>query len=155
MKLLTALLLIASASLVLGQTQVYSETDTEILSSASTALTLQVTSTTNRTIILVGAYVYCSAACTLTIEKSGTAATATAIAPVKLNSASSDPVASVFKNSDVGVGSVIGTYTISAGSGVGIDLSSVVLPKKVADNLTLRIGSMTGTVNLVLQHRES
>lgn len=46
------------------------------------------------------------------------------------------------------------TYALGAGGWASLDLSNFILPGGVADNLTLRTNSITGTVQLQLTWRE-
>ena len=103
----------------------------------------------------VGARVQCSVECNLTLERDGTAATTTAATPVALLPQAPAAVTKAFVASNVGAGSVVGRYTITAGDWERIDLTRFRLfGLGTAKNLTLRFASMTGTVKVIILFTE-
>lgn len=156
-KLVAALLFVAP---FFGQTTnpdkdaLFSTAKTTTLTAAAEVLTVQHTATTNRTLTFRYAYIYCSVACTVALERSGTAATSTTNAIVNNNpnnTFAQTTTATAYSTSNVGAGSVVNTYQVAAGAFQSIDLTNFILPSGIADNLTLRTNSITGTVQLQLQ----
>lgn len=137
--------------------QRFTTTKTTSLSSAAEILTVQHTVKSTKSIAFLTGYAYCSADCTISLERSGTAATTTANTIVNLNPTNvfaQTTTAVAYNTSNVGVGSVINIYNIPGGSFVSIDLSLFQLPGGVADNLTLRSSSISGTVTVQLTWQE-
>jgi hypothetical protein len=131
----------------------FSTAKTTSLTAAAEVLTVQHTVNTNRTVAFKNAYLYCSVACTVTLERNGTAASSTANTIVNDNPANTfaqTTTASAFNTSNVGTGTVVNVYQIGAGGFLSLDLSNFILPAGVADNLTLRSNSITGTVQFQL-----
>ncbi len=95
----------------------------------------------------------CSVACTITLERDGTAATTTALTPAPLNPESGPSTAVAFSASNVGSGTVLAQYTIPAGGQIAVNLAGKQLYSGV-ENLTLRSSSITGTVTLNIQWTE-
>lgn len=105
----------------------------------------------------VSAYLYCSVACTVTLERGGTAASSTALAIVNVNPRNPNKqstTSQAYSSSNVGVGTIINTYTIGAGNFVSIDLSLSQMLGGVADNFTFRTSSITGTAAIQLMWYE-
>jgi len=127
------------------------------LTAAAEVLTVQHPATAKKSVRFISALIFSTVAATVALERNGTAATSTAQAPVACNPADvnvSTVEASGFNTSNVGTGTVINTYQIAANTYYQIDLSLFQLPAGVADNLTLRTNSITGTVNLQILFRE-
>ncbi len=151
------LLLLAIALPLAAQTPTYTATQTTSLSSAAEVITIQAPGAANtrptKLITLAGVSVYCSVACTVTIERDGTAATTTALTPASLDYHFPVALATTYHSSNVGTGTVLSSYAIAAMATAVIDLSSKQLLSG-GDNLTLRTSSITGTVVINLQWTE-
>lgn len=128
-----------------------------VLAGAAEVLTVHLPSTSTRTVAFTEGWVYCSVACTFTLERDGTAPTTTPLTVKKVNAnisgdtaASNDALA--FHTSNVGASTVLNTYNVPAGGTFPIDLSDKgLLP---GENLTLRTSSITGTARLTLKWKE-
>ena len=122
----------------------------------SNVITIQQPAADARVTSFLWVYVECDVDCTATIERDGTAATATAVTPSKLNTANvrgdSIPAASAtaYRSSDVGVGTVLGPaggYSIVAGDWRVIDMRGKVLAGTgTGKNLSVRIESASAGV---------
>src|SRR5574342_237649 len=86
--------------------QVFIATKQTSLSGAAEVITVQQPASNAKTVSFIGAYVDCSVACTITLERDGSAATATTLTPVALNSGTA--TATAWSGSDVGAGTVLG-----------------------------------------------
>lgn len=86
----------------------------------------------------------------VTIERNGTAATATSMTAVGLNTSLS-PTATVYRNSDVGVGTVVTKVSMTTGNNYG-DLTTSVLAagQATVQNFTVRTGNLTGVLRITL-----
>lgn len=132
MRILVALAFCA----VLGAQQrgVYTHARTTAGTSEKVTLHLP-TASSNRTVRLVGVMVYCATACTAPLSRDGTAPTVTAATATKLNASAATPAVVPYNASDVGSGTAIKTYRISAGQDLVIDLSQkTMLP---GNNITI------------------
>lgn len=131
-----------------------------VLAASSAATTVQVPANTARWVVFRAAYVWCSVDCTVTVERDGTAATATALAVKKLNPAASwvaTPSSVAFRSSDVGAGTVVSPKIyIAANSQEVIDLSKFVFEsgRGTVQNLTIRTTSITGTARTAITFEE-
>lgn len=148
--------------------QRFTTTKTTTLSGAAEVITIQHGATwtnaagntvTTKNVRFISAYLYSTVAATITLERSGTAATSTAQTISNLNP--NNPLVNVttsqaFNTSNVGVGTVMGVYQFNATtiSPQIIDLSAYQLPAGVADNLTFRTNSITGTVQIMVVWQE-
>lgn len=127
------------------------------LSTAAQVLTVQHPATANKTLKFLSGYMYCSVSCTITLERSGTAATSTAATIVNLNPASTNKkatTAQAYRTSNVGTGTVIWTYQLPATGVLTIDLQEFQINSSTADNFTLRSNAVTGDVALGLTWQE-
>jgi hypothetical protein len=106
-----------------------------------------------KTIALKGFDVTCSVACTVTLERDGAAATATTQAIVQLNGEYAISTANAYAASNVGVGTVLAQYSLTAGGQIAISLAGKQLYSGT-ENITIRTSSITGTVNTNLQWTE-
>ena len=150
-----------AASLVAQQLQhQYLVEHEAVLVASPAATTVQVPANTARWVVFRAAYVWCSVDCTVTIERDGTAATATALAVKKLNPAASwvaTPSSAAFRSSDVGVGTVVSPkINITANTQQVIDLSKFVFEasRNAVQNLTIRTTSITGTARTAITFEE-
>lgn len=127
----------------------YIATKATTLSNAAEVVTIQQPASGSRTVHFHGAYVSSSVACAITVERDGTAATATALTAVPFNSTTPAAKATPFSGSDVGTGTVIGRYDIAAGGSVSIDLSDKQLfGDGTSKNLSIRTSSISGDVKI-------
>lgn len=125
------------------------------LSAAAEAITVQQPTTLARTLRFSAAWVDCSVACTVTISRNGTAASSTALTPVPLNVGSAAAAATGWRSSNVGAGTVIGTFALPAGAGTPVNLSGVVLTGNGnTKNVTVSVASLTGTVHIMIRWTE-
>lgn len=143
---LAALLLLASC----GFAQNYVVTKQTSLSGAAEVITVQQPATGSRQVSFKSAFVDCSVACTVTLERNGTAATATTLAVRNVNPGELAASAVAFSSSNVGTGTVLGTASLVAGGAVIFDLTGINFAQgSVANNnLTIRTSSITGTVDI-------
>lgn len=154
------LLCLAIAAPLLAQPRAlntYTATCTLTLSSSAAACTIQQPASNARNVQLVSAYVYSTAAITITQERNGTAATATGVTETAVNPDISDTnTANVFTASDVGSGTTIATaIPIAASSSQTLDLSDIQLRGSgTSKNYTIRTSSATATVTVIIKWRE-
>lgn len=155
-RLLGVLVLVcASAGIALGQNfTVYKET---VLSGTAEVITIQQPATGARTVRPGVAYLYCSVACAITIERNGAAATSTTLAVVDPNRTGAVPNFTAWSGSNVGTGTVIGRIRFSTGGGfIPLDLSNILMiGNGTAINLTLRTDAVTGIVIFMISVTES
>jgi hypothetical protein len=151
MKALIAAVLLAIPALAQGTYWVEVETS---LSGAAEVVTLHRPSTGARAVQPTDAVVYCSVACTFTVERDGTAPTATAVSIVKTNSTQSAATATAWKQpNNVGTAArVLPKNQVLAGSSTAIELDDHSLQK--GENITIRTSSITGTARIMIRFRE-
>lgn len=140
------LLLLLSVS-CFGQAPTYTAFYESNLTASATALTIQQPATPLRTARIVGAMVYCSAACTITLEHATTGATTTALAGAAVSPGYSAPTILARRDSNVAAGTVVTKYTVGAGETKAIE-SAMVLQLAANYSMTLRSAVMTGTVRI-------
>jgi hypothetical protein len=152
------LLLVGSCALLQAQA-FYSVNKTTTTSSSAEVITIQQpNSGASKIIRFVSISIACSADCTYTIERNGSAATAasTPITPSAANPGV-DPVSTVlaFSNSDATVGTVVTRDSITAGGFRIINLSYMYF-RGIGNNqnLTVRTGSFTGTTDINIGYTE-
>jgi hypothetical protein len=150
------LLYFVATSQAFGQTTPspgsFMATRTTTLSGAAEVITIQTATTAPRLLHFRGLAIYCSVACDVTLERDGTAATATSFSIVPINQRYPASVAAAYRSSDVGTGTVLSTYSLTAGGLLPLDLTDkYVYP---GENLTLRTSSITGTVRITFQWEE-
>ena len=128
---------------------------TTALSSTAEVITIQQPSSGAKLVEFKSAYIDCSVACTVTLERGGNGATTSALTAVSITSGSI-PVALAFSGSDVGTGTVLQVSTLSAGGYIVFDLSGINLLARndPSQNFTLRTSSMTGTVHVTVKWTE-
>ena len=159
----TRLLLLAALTAFGSFGQDYVLTREVALSAAADAVTIQQPASDAARLVqfggltatgeMRGAYISCSAECSVTLEHSGTAATATTATPSPLPGAPAAKT-TAFVASDVGVGTVIGRYTIPASSQHVVGIGVVLSGPGTGKNVTLRVASMTGTVKYTWVYSE-
>lgn len=138
---------------VFGQGFVVQKTTS--LSGAAEVITVQQPATGSRRVLFNAAYVDCSVACTVTLERSGTPATATALTVNRINAGETAPSVLAFSGSDVGAGTVLSVISLSAGGSTVIDLTAMKWEKgTTTTNMSLRTSSITGTVHITIQFSE-
>ena len=137
----------------------YTATCTLSVSGAEKACTVQQPASGARTVQFVSAYVHSTVAVSLTQERNGTAATATAVTEAALNPDISETnAANAFTDSDVGAGTVVAgseSIKVAADSYVVLDLQDIQMRGAgTAKNYTIRTSAVTGTVTIVIVWRE-
>lgn len=145
MKRLIALL-VSTCACALAQDYVVTRDVT--LASSADAVTIQQPSSNSRVVRGAKVFIRCIAACDVTIEREGTAATTSAVTPVAVNPSTSNAAhVTAFVASDVGVGTVVARDSIPANGFTIFDMSKVTLNGSgTSKNFTIRIASMTGRV---------
>jgi hypothetical protein len=117
------------------------------LVAAVPVFTIQAPAGSSKAAYLRNAQLYSSVDATIQMEKNGTAATATTITAVPLNS-NGTPIATSYKSSDVGAGSALAKVELKAGIPQPIDLSWSTFPRNsdTVQNFTFRgTSAITGT----------
>lgn len=148
------IILFSIAAGAVAQTNVYSVFREESPTGAATALTIQQPASPTKNATILGAYIYCSAACTATLEHTGTPATNTEVTPDPNTPGSPAATIRAFRSSDVGSGTTKNKYAIVAGGYVLLEFNGTQLTRTAAANYTIRIAGMTGTVYLLWMWRE-
>jgi hypothetical protein len=141
---------------VLGAQTLFTESQSATLVSAAQVVTVQQPASASMQVVFQGAYIYCSVACSWTLERNGTAATSTTQTPTQVNPTTNiAATATGWVSSNVGVGTVIGNYSLGAGQSLSINLAGVFMTGNgTGSNLTLRSSSVTGTTNCIIQWTE-
>lgn len=152
-----ALGILAAASAWAQQTTTYMVHKQTALTSAAEVVTIQQPSSGSKRVIFLSAYFDCSVACSFTLERNGTAASATTLTVNNLNLGETPPTTTAWSGSNVGNGTVLATYTCAAACSLPIDLTGLVFPpsNSTATNVTLRSSSITGTVDILFKYQES
>lgn len=150
-RLLLILLACCVPSFAASETYIYLREVT--LSSSTDKLTIQQPATVIRGVEFVGGSIYCSVACTVTMDRTGTAATTTAATPTKLNSISSASSVSIYTASNAGTGTTITKFVIAAGQTLPIDLRETWI-SAANGNINFTTSSITGDVKIFLMWRE-
>ncbi len=129
----------------------------DLTSTAAIVSVQQPTSSAAGVVRITDVYVYCSAACTFTLERTGTAATATTATVVPINVGQAAARVTAWTASNAGAGTVLGTYALAAGGSKSFPLNlalvgtaTVAQPK----NFTVRTAAVTGTVHIIIAVRE-
>lgn len=132
-------------------------------SSAASVLTVQHPANVNKTYKYWGAYMYCAAACTVALERGGTVATTTVLTPLNANPNNVNAqvsTANCYSASNVGVGSILEFYNLSAGQFISLDFFQsnnqglYISPSGILDNITLRTSSISSSCTLKLMWEE-
>ncbi len=154
---LIRLLLLFSIAIVGYSQAVFTVSKTTALSGSAEVITVQQPATTGKVVRGIGAYMDSTAACSITIERNGTAATTTTLVPANLNTDQPVATTTAYSASNVGTGTVVSRATVGAGGWLFIDLSRLyMLPGAgTGTNFTLRTGSCTATVNIILTYTEN
>lgn len=132
---------------------VFSYEKATTLSGTAEVVTIHLAAGSQRTVTFIAASVYCSVACTATIERNGVAPTATVGAPSGDWAGGSIVASAVpYYSSNVGSPTVGKTYSIDAGQERAINMTNVGL--RAGQNITIRTSSITGNVRIFLEWRE-
>lgn len=147
-KVILAALLLLPCSFGSG---VYTYEKSTTLSSAAETVTIHLPTGSNGTVKFLGASVYSSVATSFTLERDGSAPTATAVTPAEMNGGATGE-ARAYHTSNVGSSTTIKTYNVFAADEKRIDLPEKGLT--AGQNLTIRTASMTGSVRIFIQWME-
>ena len=132
---------------------VYTASKTTVLSGTAEVITVQQPATGSKIVRFISAFIDSTAACAITIEKDGTAATGTALTPAPVLTGQVASAATAFYSSDVGSGTVITRASIPADGSIVVDLSRIsMVGNNKGMNLTVRTASCTGTVDIVITY---
>ena len=101
-------------------------------------ITIQQPASPTRTVTFEGALFTTGAACTITLEINGTAATGTALTVRKLNTKAPAATATGWYASDAGTGTVIHKYELTAVGTYPINKAGLALGPVAAQNFTFR-----------------
>lgn len=148
-----------TAAPVLGQISYVAQKSTS-LSAAAEVITVQqpAPSSTNKLAQLKTAFVACSVACTVTLERNGTFASATTLATRNVNTNEAASTLTAWSSSNVGTGIVLQVAPIAAGGYLVFDLSNPSINLKpfigTSENFTIRISSITGTAYITINWTE-
>lgn len=116
-------------------------------------LTIQQPASGARPAELVSGFYQCDAAATVTQSRNGTAATATTLTPVNMSGGGA-PGQTVWKDSDVGAGTVVLAFACAAGEKGKLDLVGVsLLGSGTAINYSLAVSAGTGVVGVNWRQR--
>lgn len=158
MRALLLLLLTAAAWAQPRQLNTFTATCALSVSGSAKACTVQQPATGAKNAQLVSAYVHSTVAVALTLERDGTAATATGVTEAALNSAGGTPTVTGFTDSDVGSGTVIAgasSIKLPADGSTTLDLEDIQMRGNgTAKNFSIRTSAVTGTVTIVIKWRE-
>lgn len=151
------LILFALPIISFGQ-QAYIAQKSQSLSAAAAVITVQQPATGGRSVEFKSAYVGCSVACTVTLERNGanTFASTTALTVANVNPNEVAASATAFYDSNVGTGTVLNIVQIAAGSFIVFDLTGVYLPAAGGKgaNMTLRTSAITGNTDISIKWTE-
>jgi hypothetical protein len=152
---LMLLTLLACASMFAQQQHYYVAYKATSLSTAVEKVTIQQPAASARRVIVDSAIVYCSAACTLTFSRGGTAATTTALAPAALSPNSPTVTVTAFHTSNAGAGTVLFLRSLAAGTEAEFDLKGVAMSGPgTTQNFSIATASMSGDVRITIKWRE-
>ena len=121
------------------------------------AVTVQQVANSNRILHFKTAYVECTVACTVTVERNGSAATSTEATPTPVNATSEAAVSKAFVASNVGSGTAISpAYSVAANGSIVLDMTAVYLYTAVTtDNVSIKIASASGNYKVLIQYEET
>ncbi len=126
------------------------------LSATAGVVTVQQPASAGRNVQFVWASVFCSVTCYYTLERDGTAATATSATVVKINPDARAATATAWTASDAGAGTVIGHFGNLNGGLQSFNLDDKTFHSDgTAINFTIRIVSLTGDVKVVIAWKEN
>lgn len=126
----------------------YSSTTTLSLTGAGGAVTIQVPASTNKTVYLQSITITSTVDLTITQEKDGSTATATAVTPVLLNSTTGTPVATFYTGSNTTGGATVPPVNVKANISSPLDMSFTAFRRNITavQNFTWRVPTTTATV---------
>lgn len=151
MRLLLTLLIFAGSALA----QEFVLIREEVLSGATAVVTVQQPAANGRRVNFRSAWIDTTADIVVTIERNGTAASATSTTPAPLNPPGTSTALGYYA-SNVGVGTVVSKFACKADSICTVDLSRLVMSGSgTGKNLTIRIASTTATVHIGIAWAES
>lgn len=132
-------------------TQAYYDYNVNASLTSAGVWTVQQPSTVTKTASFVGMTITSTVPLTFTLERDGTAASTTAGTVTQINPSNAASTMNVYSASNVGTGTVMGTYSVQAGVPFSLDLSPQILWKQqTGRNLTVRTSSVTASVQLVV-----
>jgi hypothetical protein len=123
-------------------------------------LTIQQPASGSKRVRFISAYVYCSAGCTVTQSRNGTAATSTSLTVGKINpeSTPNGPTATAWHTSNVGSGTSIGgNLTLDSTNAYQaiLDLDGIyMMDDGTAINYTIAVSATSGTNRIVIKWEE-
>lgn len=119
------------------------------LSASAEVITMQQPASGAKNVQFDAISVWCSAECTFTIERDGTAGTVGSQLGFNINDGTS-PTVNAFASSDVGAGSkILIKHTVSANTSQSFDMKDVrFFGSGTSKNVSVRFASMTGTVRV-------
>jgi hypothetical protein len=131
-------------------TRVYSAFYAATPTGGETVLTIQQPATGARDIRFLAASVYCSVACTASLEMNGSAASSATTTATKLDSRAPAAASVIYAASNSTGGTVINQYEIAAGSQVAVEGIGLVMGANVASkqNISIRISAISGSANI-------
>jgi len=152
MKRLLILMLFAVTAFGQNARGIYTAEWSQALVAAAQTITVQLPTTAGvRNAQMDSAAVYCSVQCEITVERNGTAATATAVASrVVTGNATSTAIA--YRSSNVGVGTVLSRLVVPTGGTMQLDLKDIGL--LAGQNVSIRTAAITGTAIINVKWRE-
>lgn len=126
------------------------------LSAAAGVATLQQPASPTKTITLLSLQLYCSVACTITLDAGGAASGSTTAVRPTSPSQSEAATARWYSDSNASAASVaIAKYYLAAGETRKVEIAgNMILAKAPSQNFTLRSNAITGTANYLALYRE-
>ncbi len=151
--MLAVLALTAFAQQQNANTKTYTVFKETSLAAAAEVVTLRVPSNTNKSAFVLDANLYCSVACTVTVESNGTYASGTTITPTK--GRTSWPASEMLATYGTSISSTTTrmSFTLAAGEKLPLDFRGTFLTD-AADALTFRTNSITGTFSVAIRYEE-
>lgn len=126
-----------------------------VLSGTAETVTVQQPATGAKSVSFLDGWVYCSVACTVTLSRSGTAATTTTLTVVSLSQPTETAITAAFHTSNVGAGTTLATYDLAAGQTLSLDMGSMaMIGSNTARNVSIGVSSITGTAKIGIKWRE-
>lgn len=150
-----AFLILALASTALAQSRGQYQVERKSTGVTSEAITIHVPTGSARSVVPVGASVYCSVGAEVTIERDGTAPTSTAVTPVKINSTQAASAVGAYRSSNVGTANrVTSRARCVAGATILIPLTDHTLT--AGENITARVAlDSSGDTIVNVQYTEN
>jgi imidazole glycerol phosphate synthase subunit HisF len=135
----------------------YSAYKSTALTSAAETITVQQPAVGSaRRLSMKAASVYCSVSCTVTLKRSGTAATSTTLATTPASPDYAASTATAWSASNVGSGTTLLTWVLAAGTAQGFDLTGIeFLAGGTSQNFSVGTSSITGTATIKIDWTET